>query len=49
MPFIKLLLLYYNSNVNCILSDPVLQAKIVNNIAAFIKNLRLVLRLERKR
>lgn len=49
MPFIKLPPLHYNSNVNCILSDPVLQAKIVNNVAAFIKNLRSVLRLERKR
>jgi hypothetical protein len=49
MPFIELLPLRYNSNVNCILSDLVLQAKIVNDIAAFIENLRSVLRLERKR
>ena len=49
MPFIELPPLHYNRNVNCILSDPVLQAKVVNNVAAFIKNLWSVPRLERKR
>ena len=42
-PFIELPPLHYNSNVNCILPNLVLQAKVVNNVAAFIENIWSVL------
>ena len=43
MPFIKLPPLHYNSNVNYILLNLILQVKVVNNVIAFIKNIWLVL------
>ena len=43
MPFIKLPPLPYNSNVNYILFNLVLQVKVVNNVTAFIENLWLML------